>query len=54
MAPIKVEGDRSGKHGLCERLLEKLEIYQDNGHFDEHAQLQIFLFLVIQSYYQPW
>ena len=39
MAPIKVEGDISGKHGLCERLLEKLEIYQDNGHFDEHDSL---------------
>ena len=39
MAPIKVEGDLSGKHGLCERLLEKLEIYQDNGHFDEHDSL---------------
>ena len=39
MAPIKVEGDLSGKHGLCERLLEKLEVYQDNGHFDEHDSL---------------
>ena len=39
MAPIKVEGDLSGKHGMCERLLEKLEVYQDNGHFDEHDSL---------------
>lgn len=39
MALIQVQGVLSGKHYRSEQLLEKLELHQDNGNFDEHDSL---------------
>jgi len=39
MALIKVQSDFSGKHREGERLLETLELCQDNGMFAEHKRL---------------